>query len=35
MADWQGKPLGLKSDGRVIAASEQALAEKVRELLDR
>ena len=35
MADWQGKPLGLKSDGRVIAASKQALAEKARDLLDR
>ena len=35
MADWQGKRLGLQSDGRVIAAGEQALAEKVRDLLDK
>ena len=35
MADWQGKPLGLQSDGRVIAAGDRALAETVRNLLDR
>jgi inositol-phosphate phosphatase/L-galactose 1-phosphate phosphatase/histidinol-phosphatase len=34
IVDWQGKPLGIKSDGRVIAAGGQALVEKVRVLLD-
>jgi inositol-phosphate phosphatase/L-galactose 1-phosphate phosphatase/histidinol-phosphatase len=35
MVDWHGKPLGLKSDGRVIAAGGLALVETVRSLLDR
>jgi len=35
MVDWQGKRLGLQSDGRVVAASERALAKKVCDLLDR
>jgi inositol-phosphate phosphatase/L-galactose 1-phosphate phosphatase/histidinol-phosphatase len=34
MTDWQGKPLGLQSDGRVIAAGDEALAKSVRGLLD-
>ena len=34
MTDWQGKPLDLNSDGRVIAAGDQAIAEKVRALLN-
>ena len=33
MVDWQGEPLCLKSDGRVIAAGGQALVEAVRNLL--
>ena len=35
MVDWKGEPLGLKSDGRVIAAGEQALVKTVRNLLDK
>jgi histidinol-phosphatase len=33
MTDWQGKPLGLASDGRVIAAGDAALARKARAIL--
>ncbi len=35
MVDWQGKPLSMQSDGRVIAACGQALAEEVRILMNR
>lgn len=34
ISDWQGKPLGIQSDGRVIAANDQALADKVCILLN-
>jgi inositol-phosphate phosphatase/L-galactose 1-phosphate phosphatase/histidinol-phosphatase len=33
MTDWRGKPLGLHSDGRVIAAGDPALAVKARRIL--
>jgi len=35
MVDWQGEPLCLKSDGRVIAAGGQAIVETVLKLLDK
>ena len=35
IADWQGEPLNLKSDGRIIATGEQALLETVCNLLNR
>ena len=34
IVDWQGKPLGIQSDGRIIAASSQGLAETVQVLLN-
>ena len=34
ISDWQGQPLGLQSDGRVLAAGDQAMALKARELLN-
>jgi inositol-phosphate phosphatase / L-galactose 1-phosphate phosphatase / histidinol-phosphatase len=34
ISDWQGKPLSLKSDGRVIAAGDEEIALKVREILN-
>ncbi|MBC8269436.1 MAG: histidinol-phosphatase [Rhodospirillaceae bacterium] len=34
MTDWQGQPLDMKSDGRVIAAGDQGIADKVRDLLN-
>jgi inositol-phosphate phosphatase/L-galactose 1-phosphate phosphatase/histidinol-phosphatase len=34
MTDWQGQPLDLNSDGRVIAAGDKAIADKVHALLD-
>jgi inositol-phosphate phosphatase/L-galactose 1-phosphate phosphatase/histidinol-phosphatase len=33
ITDWHGKPLGLSSDGRVVAAGDPALAAKARALL--
>jgi inositol-phosphate phosphatase/L-galactose 1-phosphate phosphatase/histidinol-phosphatase len=33
ITDWQGAPLGLKSDGRVIAAGDPALAPQARAVL--
>lgn len=33
MSDWQGKPLGLKSDGRVLAAGDAKMAQAAMELL--
>jgi inositol-phosphate phosphatase/L-galactose 1-phosphate phosphatase/histidinol-phosphatase len=33
ITDWQGKPLTLQSDGRVIAAGDQSLARKARAVL--
>jgi len=33
MTDWQGKPLGLDSDGRVLAAGDPTLAAKARAVL--
>lgn len=33
MTDWQGKPLGLAADGRVVAAGDAALARKARTIL--
>ena len=35
MVDWQGEPLCLKSDGRVIAAGGQAIVKTVCNLLDK
>lgn len=35
LTDWQGKPLDLNSDGRVIAAGDQALASAARVVLAR
>jgi len=35
MIDWQGKPLGIESDGRIIAASGQALAKTVQIILNK
>ena len=35
MVDWQGEPLGLQSDGRVIAAGGQDLLETARNLLEK
>ena len=34
MTDWQGRPLGLESDGRVVAAGEESIAIDARTLLD-
>jgi len=34
ITDWQGNPLGLKSDGRVVAAGDRSLAETARNLLN-
>jgi len=33
LTDWQGQPLGLASDGRIIACGDRHLAESVRALL--
>jgi fructose-1,6-bisphosphatase/inositol monophosphatase family enzyme len=33
MSDWQGKPLGLESDGRVLAAGDQRLVAPALALL--
>ena len=35
LTDWQGEPLDLGSDGRVVASGDQALARKAREVLAR
>jgi inositol-phosphate phosphatase/L-galactose 1-phosphate phosphatase/histidinol-phosphatase len=35
ITDWQGKPLGLASDGRVVAAGDTGLATKARAVLTR
>ncbi|NQU57763.1 MAG: histidinol-phosphatase [Rhodospirillales bacterium] len=35
MTDWQGRPLGLASDGRVVAAGDKATADAALKLLDR
>lgn len=34
VCDWQGNPLGLHSDGRVLAAGDATLAEAARKLLE-
>ena len=33
MTDWRGEPLGLQSDGRVVAAGDPALGDAARQLL--
>ena len=35
ITDWAGKPVGLHSDGRVVAAGDKALARKARAVLAR
>ncbi len=34
ITDWQGAPLGLKSDGRVVAATDESLAKLARDILN-